>query len=503
MSTLLQLISFEYRKYVFTRGFLLFLLLFPILGVLAAFSLVVSENAAPVRAFVVIDETGGQYEAVIDEALMKERTRRELAAWDSFAAQAVMVEASSAFPLSAPFAPGPRSDERLDAFAAAGGLAAALQAAGPYLRAGAPITPVVKDSFIRLSLPPDVRRVAGGAEQINALRPYLGGEQMMPGGRPLFAAILIPADAGGGGAIQFWTNNLIDDSLLNAIDRWITRDLRLKAFQDAGLTPADVRAVERLSIPIGRYTLGEQGEEDGEAAATDFIRTYLPLGLAYILLVMITTVGSMLLTSTVEEKSNKIIEVLLSSVSATQLMVGKLIGLAVVGLTIPLIFLTSGGIAIALTGSSEVTEAIKEVLFGSHLLPVFLGYFIVGYLLYASIYLAIGAMCSTIQDAQSFVTPLYMAMWAPLPFLQMIVQDPNGLIARIFTWIPIYTPYAIMMRMSADPPQWEIIGASVLLGITVIYVLGLMGRIYRNGVLSNGGAPTLKQVRELAQRQKA
>ncbi|MEM9422200.1 MAG: ABC transporter permease [Pseudomonadota bacterium] len=500
MRTLFQLISFEYRKYVFTRGFLVFLLLFPILGVLGALSMVVNENAAPVRAFVVIDETGGKYQAVIDQALVSNRVAKELTAWDSFAPLALRMNEDDTFPLSAPFKPAPRSDARLSAFANAGGLDAALTAAGPYLKAQAPPTPVVKDSFVRLPLPSQVASVQDADKKLKAIRPFLSGDQALPSGHPLFAVVYIPKDVGDGGTVQFWTHNLIDENLLNAIDFWLTRDVQLTAFEEKGLSKQSVRDIEGLSVPIARYTLGQTGDEGGEAATSDFIRTYLPLGLAYILLVMITTVGSMLLTSTVEEKSNKIIEVLLSSVSATQLMIGKLIGLALVGLTIPSIFLLSAGLAVAFADSNEITAAVQDILLGTNLLPIFIGYFIVGYLLYASIYLAVGAMCNTIQDAQSFVTPLYMAMWLPLPFLQMIVQDPNGIIARIFTWIPIYTPYAIMMRMSSGPPWWEIVGASILLGVTVIYVLGLMGRIYRNGVLSSGGAPTLKQVRELAKR---
>lgn len=497
--TLFQLISFEYRKYIFTRGFLLVLLVIPVFGAFGAFSAIINERAAPVRAFAVIDESGGTYTGVIDAALAREEAREALYVWDQYVTAAVPVGADGTSPLAAPFAPGDRTPARLNAFVAAGGIKAGTLAAAPYLAADAPAAPSVRPSFVRVPLPQAAATAADSNAALTALRPYLSGDQTLPGNdRALFAVIVIPSDVAAGGTVQFWTNNLIDESLLISVDGWITGDIRRAAFEAAGLDRDQLAEIERLSVPVARFTLGDDGKDDGEAGAVDFVETYLPLGLAYVLLLMITSVGSMLLTSTVEEKSNKIIEVLLSSVSATELMVGKLVGLALVGITVPLIFLSSAAVALLIAGGGELNDAIRGVLFDSNLLPIFFAYFVVGYLLYASIYLAVGAMCSTIQDAQSFVMPLYLSMWVPFPFLQMIVQDPNGLIARIFTWIPIYTPFAVMMRISADPPQWEIIGASVLLLGVVIYVLGTMGRIYRNGVLSSGGAPTLKQVRELA-----
>ncbi|WOI54786.1 ABC transporter permease [Parvularcula sp. LCG005] len=496
MNTLFQLISHEYRKYVFTRGFLLFLLILPATAAFGIFAVVISDRAAPIRSFALVDETG-QYAAVIDRALADRMIDDEIQLFDAWAYVAVRPAEDGSAPLEFPYRPGDDSDARRSAFSDQGGLAAAIAAARPYVRDEAPDPPVLRPSFERVNVPPAARK-ATGEETVQALLPYLSGDELLDhNGQPLFAVVFIPEDfAEGAGEVQFWTNNLVDEDLRWFIDRTLTDAVRSTAYEAAGVTRTEIRRIENIDVAVTQFKAGSEG--DGRVGIAERAQTFIPLGLAYALLLMITTVGGMLLTSTVEEKSNKIVEVLLSSVSATQLMVGKLVGLALVGMTLPALALLGGFAALHLLLDGVAAEAIRSTLFGSPLVPLFFFYFIAAYLFYASIYLAVGALSASIQDAQSFVGPLTIMLFLPFPFLRLIVEDPNGIVARIFTWIPIYTPYAIMIRISADPPQWELIAATALFVAVVVYVVGTMGRIYRNGVLSSGGAPTLKQIRSLA-----
>lgn len=502
MNTLFQLISHEYRKYVFTRGFLLFLLIIPVSAAFGYFASTISEKAAPTRSFMLIDETG-QYVDVIDAALVESSALRQLRIWDEYALNAVVPNEDGSFPLQPPFAPAAQDTARAEAFMAAGGIEAATEAAKPYLIEGAQPIPEIRDRFVRVDLPADIENATGEARD-DLIREYVRGDKTLAGqSRNVFAGIVIPADFAQGGVVRFYTNNLIDGELRSFIDRALTNAIKAYAYEQQGVDAAMVRQIESIAIPVVLY---KASTEDGtEAGGTEFAESIIPLVLAYALFIMVMSIGGMLLTSTVEEKSNKIVEVLLSSVSAGQLMWSKLIGLALVGMTVPAIFLTAGFIATQVLGAqvapgsdAEATiEVIRTALFESNLIPLFFGYFLIGYLMFASIYLAVGAMSNTIQDAQSFVGPLTIMLILPAPFLQMVVQDPNGLIARALTWIPLYAPYAIMIRMSAEPPQWEIIGATATLIAFVILVVTMMGRIYRNGVLSAGGAPSLKQARAL------
>ena len=502
-----QIISHEYRKYVFTRGFLLFLLIIPVSVLFGAGASLLNAATQPVRAFTVIDQTGLYGEAV-DSVLADRRARRALSAWDAYVT-GLSVTREDAFDLPYPFDPDDEANAaRRDAFAAAGGIAAANAALRSQLPEGTPPAEAPRETIVRVA-PPDGVPTNDLVAAADALRPYLNGDRRLEGAdgdaTELFAALLIPADFGAEGAeAQFWTQNLADESIRGDLRRALTAALKRTAYKSEGLDQIVVRRIEAIRAPLA--TFKSDSETGEEAGAAEFLATYLPLGLAYILLVMIMSVGGMLLTSTVEEKSNKIVEVLLSSVTATQLMAGKLIGLMLVGVTAPLLFLTAGLIATAIGltqvapdgTAAEVLGGLWDVLFGSPLLPLFFLCFVLGYVLFASLYLAVGAMSESIQDAQSFVGPLTILLVLPLPFLGQAVQDPNGTVMRILTWVPIYTPYALMMRINNDPPFWEMAGALAMLVAFTGLVLFFMGRIYRNGVLSSGGAPKLKDAVKLA-----
>jgi ABC-2 type transport system permease protein len=218
------------------------------------------------------------------------------------------------------------------------------------------------------------------------------------------------------------------------------------------------------------------------------------------LLVIIFGVGNLLLTNTIEERSNKIVEILLSSVTAGQLMAGKLIGIAAVGLTMPAIFLVGGlAASVAASGDQNFAGVAISALFSSPLLLIYLFYFFCAYAIFAMIFLAIGAVSNSLQDAQSYMGPVMILVFAPLPFMIMVFQNPNGFIASLLTWIPIYTPYAVMMRAAADPPMWEIVGATALMLAFAIVLMRFMGRIFRNAILQSS-PPKAAEVWRLARR---
>src|SRR5262249_4406405 len=155
--------------------------------------------------------------------------------------------------------------------------------------------------------------------------------------------------------------------------------------------------------------------------------------------------------NTVEEKSNRIIEVLLSSVSPGQLMSGKIWGIGLTGLTI-----TASWVVFAVVGLLVAPLFIKK-LDEFHLMDVvgdplylisFLGYFLTGYLLFAAILVAIGSVCNSLKEAQNLLQPVFLLLMIPLLAMMPVVQEPNGLMARVFTYIPLYTPFAMMNRAS-------------------------------------------------------
>lgn len=498
----------EYRQYVFSRGFLLFLVMFPVGMVLVGAAMGFLERSKPTRYFAVYDETG-IYTEGIDKEIRRQHLRDSISAWDIYLAINAKAEALEDDLIEAPFGPSDITDYRIAAFEAAGGFEAAQQAAAPHLKDGAGAYSTPRELFRRVPLPPEALRAKSIAEAEEALRPYLLEERHInvgeDGAKQLFAAILIPADFGGGAesaATQYWSRNLTDQSLETIVTAALNDTLRRNAIVEFGLPRDTLDNVAAISAPVSSFR-PDRAAEEAELGIKDRIETGLPAVLTYMLLVIIFGVGNLLLTNTIEERSNKIVEILLSSVTANQLMMGKLLGIAAVGLTMPTIFLVGGFAAAAASGDEQqILTLAVETLVSTNLLAIYLFYFICAYMIFSMIFLAIGAISNSLQDAQSYMGPVMLLVFAPLPFMIMVFQNPNGLIASILTWIPIYTPYAVMMRAASDPPLWEVVGATALMLSFAVYLSRIMGRIFRQAILQ-ASPPKFREVWRLAREEKA
>jgi ABC-2 type transport system permease protein len=139
-------------------------------------------------------------------------------------------------------------------------------------------------------------------------------------------------------------------------------------------------------------------------------------------------------------------------------------------------------------GASEVTGQILLVLRTSNLVPVFAVYFLLGYLMYAAFILAIGSVCNTLKEAQSYMAMMTLLMMVPLMTMAFIPKDPNGPLARLLSWIPLYTPF-IMMNRAID-----LVGTFLLLLASTIAALYLAGRIFRIGILRTGQPPRIVEM---------
>ncbi|WDI32952.1 ABC transporter permease [Hyphococcus flavus] len=512
----------EYKQYVFSRGFLLFIVMFPLGLVAFTAAMGLIERTKPTRAFVVYDQTGA-YADDIDREVERRYLLEALAGWDAYlrvnAREGVLADeilpglpvggaSDDSSPIPSPFAPDEISDARLRAFQEAGGFDAAQAAARPFLKSNIANFTMPRPQFERIDLPTDVSESETLAQAEERLRPYLleqKGVRLNDGevGK-LFAAILIPegfSAAPEAPAAQYWSRNLTDNALESLVDNALETALKREAVAELGLSQAALDEVSAIAAPFDSFRPDREAEE-AQLGIQDRIETAMPAALTYMLLVIIFGVGNLLLTNTIEERSNKIVEILLSSVTAGQLMMGKLIGIAAVGLTMPAIFLI-GGLGASFIGASGDENFIAIAigsLFSSPLLLIYFFYFFCAYLIFAMIFLAIGAVSNSLQDAQSYMGPVMLLVFAPLPFMIMVFQNPNGFIASVLTWIPIYTPYAVMMRAAADPPLWEIVGATALMLAFALVLIRFMGRIFRNAILQ-ASPPKMREVWRLARKQ--
>lgn len=271
-----------------------------------------------------------------------------------------------------------------------------------------------------------------------------------------------------------WLRNKINQAVLN--ERFKTADL-------------DRSLVQQLSKPVWLTSLGlakvdkdgslEAGKKDNE------LKTFgIPIGAMMLLFMLIMTAVPNLLNQVLEEKMQKISEVLISSVSPFQLLMGKLLG--TVGTTLTLSILYLGVVQFALW-YFELGNMIDPSTYAWFLLFLTLALFMFG-----SIFSAIGAACSEIKDAQSLMTPAMLIIMIPMFLFQIVIKSPTSVLSTALSLFPPTTPMIMMLRIALPPgpPVWQIILAVVLTGGFTVLCVGIAGKIFRIGILSQGQTPS-------------
>lgn len=226
--------------------------------------------------------------------------------------------------------------------------------------------------------------------------------------------------------------------------------------------------------------------DKGEKAGA--VQVLLPIIVVMLLYMGIVGISQMLISNTIEEKANRVYEVLLSSVSPYQLMSGKILGICGVGLTL-LTFWSGGGLlAASLQGSDS--------LVGGSQIGLFVAYYLLGFLMIASLFVAVGSACNTIKEAQNLMAPLSMLLAVPLILSMVTLQDPNGQLATISSFIPPFTPFVMMTRIASvpSPPVWQIAATLGLLTISTWLAVRLAARVFRVGILLYGQPPSIKEL---------
>ena len=195
-----------------------------------------------------------------------------------------------------------------------------------------------------------------------------------------------------------------------------------------------------------------------------------------------------LLLSTIDEKSNRVMEVLLSAVSPFQLMAGKILGHGAVGLLIMATYSTLGVIGVIAAAQVHLIEFSDLVWVGV--------YFLMAYLMIASIMAAVGSAVTDIREANTLIAPVMIVVMAPLILWMPISQAPNGALATVFSFIPPAVPFVMILRIAADEPVplWEIPLTIAWGYAAVLGMMWLASRIFRVGVLMYGKPPTPMQV---------
>ena len=229
-------------------------------------------------------------------------------------------------------------------------------------------------------------------------------------------------------------------------------------------------------------------EKGGKEGKSDFLVVFFS-SFIFILLLMMMVIysGQMLVRSLIEEKSNRIIEILISSCSPEELLAGKIVGLSALGLT--QIFIWSM-IGIALVGGTIIPPQAFE-----NILPMLL-YFILGFFFYTTIFVSIGSIVNTEQEAQQMTTYISLILLLPIVLAMPAIENPDSLIVKILTYIPFTTPSIMLLKFKIAPvAPIDIIITTAIMIFSTIITIKLSAKIFRIGILSYGSRPTLKELK--------
>ncbi len=215
--------------------------------------------------------------------------------------------------------------------------------------------------------------------------------------------------------------------------------------------------------------------------------------------------GQMVMRSVIDEKNSRIMEVLVSSVTPFQLMLGKIFGLGAATFTQVLIWIIAG-LTFATFGSGmSSNQTIQNIIFNPYLLIYFVIFFILGFLLYSTVFALLGSVVSNEKEAQNFLFPIILCLVLPVLMGMYIIQDPNSLVARILSFIPLFTPTMMVLRLNIiipslmsdsffQPAFYEANLAVIVLACSVIGVIWLTAKIFRVGILMQGKRITLPEI---------
>ena len=230
--------------------------------------------------------------------------------------------------------------------------------------------------------------------------------------------------------------------------------------------------------------------EGGEEQQNEGVSFAMAMVLIMIIYIMVIMYGSHTLTAVIEEKSSRMVEVLLASLPPGQLMLGKVLGIGAAGLTQFAIW--AGTFFILSRQGVTVGEFSLDASFLTPVILIsFVMFFVLGFFLYATMYAGVGAMCNTVQDSQQFHTPLAMGMVVPMLLLSLVLRAPDSTIAVVLSLVPLFSPVLMFMRVCVEtPPFWQIGLSWVLMIVSILFAAKGAGKLFRMGILMYGESPT-------------
>ena len=311
--------------------------------------------------------------------------------------------------------------------------------------------------------------------------------------------------------IQFFSDETPSINFVENLTNQLENAIFYQNLQNQNISLESITsAKEKINIDLQNFS----GEKSSKLA--NWLKLIFGGASGYLLMMFIVVYGNMIMRSVIEEKTSRIIEIIVSSVKPIQLMLGKIIGTSLVGITQFILWLVIGGcLMVFLTNVFGVTpsntispaeiqqngQIMQEILLEFFKFPImklvgcFFIYFIGGYLLYSSMYATIGSAVDNETDTQQFIFPVLMPlMLAIYVGFFTVIEDPHGSISVLFSYIPLTSPVVMLMRIPFGVSWWEILISVTLLYLTFFIILWFAAKIYRVGILMYGKKASYKEL---------
>jgi ABC-2 type transport system permease protein len=290
----------------------------------------------------------------------------------------------------------------------------------------------------------------------------------------------------------------IDDkpSLLDLIQGMFSDCVKTQKLRRAGASNNQIKEADRFIrlVPAG----SERGRPVRDSESTKALEAsarllkvlgfVVPAGMVFFMFIMVVMSVQPLLTTVLEEKMSRISEVLLGMVSPFELMMGKLLASLGASLIVAVLYVGSGVGMLLYLGYLSMVPWEAFVYFVVFMFPAVF--------FFGSIYLAVGAACNDVKDAQALLTPFMLLLMVPLFVVPSAISEPNGVMSTVLSLLPPATPFLMLMRVSISPgpPTWQVVLSLVLTPLTAAFFVLVAGKVFRAGLLIQGKAPTIREL---------
>jgi ABC-2 type transport system permease protein len=300
--------------------------------------------------------------------------------------------------------------------------------------------------------------------------------------------LLIPEDIKETRQLQFFALNISDFETNKYISSTIQKIISKQVLNEQNIDPEIVKAATR-NVNFETFKV----KKEGVTKSSSGMEYMMSIFMLTILFSIIMAYGQLIMRGVLEEKNNRIVEVLISSTNTGNLFYGKIIGIGMAGLTQVALWILIGAVFL-----SQTSFNINQILLGFlsfELAIYFIVFFILGYFMYSILFSIVGASVNTDQEAQQFAAPITYLLIIPFILGIMVTQNPNSTPVVLASFFPLFTPTLMFMRISVAVPSFYQILLSIFICIlTIMFMAWLGAKIFRTGILMYGKKPSIKEI---------